>query len=158
MSFDWGKLLGGVVKVAAAGGAAYVGYKAVEHEIDKLLLMEPEAAGQQIIASVPHMNEDAWKGFQTVLSIKAQSSDYAQALLRLASYVRNAMQNVHQLLTEQQVGEAVDILTGMLYRQDPWGRAVYAYVLDLYSQSSGMTGMKAQAVYGRLSADNILPS
>lgn len=157
MSFDWGKFLGDVGKLAVAGGAIYVGYKVIEQEVDKLLMMSPEDAGAHIIAVVPKMNDDAWNAFRSVLVMKARTSDYAQALLSLASYVRNAMENIAQLLVEQPIGEAADILAGMLYRQEPWARYVYAQVLSLYGNTSGMAAMKAQAVYGRLAATNILP-
>lgn len=156
MSFDWGKFLGEAAKVTLVVGAAYANYKAVEQQVDYLLRLSPEEAGMEIISGVPRMDDDAYNSFYQMLSMRANYSDYAQALLRLTSYVRNASENVAQLLSEP-VGEAVDIIEGMMMRQDPWARVVYAYLLQLYSQVDGKTGMKAQAVYGRLAAANILP-
>jgi hypothetical protein len=156
MAFDWGKFLSGASKVALEVGVAYASYKVVEQQVDYLLMLPPEEAGMQLISAVPRMNDDSYNAFFQVLSMKARTYDYAQALLNLTSYIRNASGNVAQLLSEP-VSEASDILTGMMMRQEPWARMIYAHLLQLYGQLDGTPGMKAQAIYGRLAAANILP-
>ncbi len=148
MPINWGRLLGNAVVFGAAVGAAALGLKAIQTEVERLsedLTDENLFAVAQRAAS---LDDSVWVIYAQNLQQQARYNSNAQALLEMGMSVRKGMGQVAQLARQYpSPRQAAEVSFGVLSGMSPVDRLGFAYALQ-YQSAQG--NMHAQATAGFL--------
>ncbi|MCE7946567.1 MAG: hypothetical protein DYG88_03960 [Chloroflexi bacterium CFX4] len=148
MPINWGRLLGNALVVGAAFGAAALGVKAIQAEVERL---SGDLTDENLLA-VAHraasLEDSVWVIYAQNLQLQARYNSNAQALLEMGMSVRNGMGQVAQLARQYpSPRQAAEISFGALSGMAPVERLGFTYALQ-YNAAHG--NMHAQATMGFL--------